>query len=129
MKIKTYEDLEIWKLSIEVTLDVYRISNAKQWGNDFSLRDQVRRAVVSIRDNIVEGFERNSNNEFIHYLKIAKGSTDEVRNQLFIFLKLGYVTKSEYKELSDKLFLLSNKAGSLITYFSSKKMSKEFLTR
>jgi four helix bundle protein len=129
MKVKTFEDLEIWKLSIEITLDIYRVSSNKKWRHDFSLCDQIRRAVISISSNIVEGFERNNNNEFIHYLKIAKGSAGEARNQLFIAAKLSYISETEYKELSEKLFLLSNKIGSLIAYLSAKRVNKEFLTR
>ena len=129
MKVKTFEDLEIWKLSIEITLDIYRVSAYGKWRRDFSLCDQIRRAVISISSNIVEGFERNNNNEFIHYLKIAKGSAGEVRNQLLIAMKLTYISEEEYKELSEKLFYLSNKIGKLITYLVSKKKSNEFLTR
>ena len=84
MKILKFEDLSIWKLSLRLTKEVYDLTAKKEFFADFGLKNQLRRAVVSISSNVVEGFEKNNNNEFIRYLKIAKGSVGEVRNQLYI---------------------------------------------
>jgi four helix bundle protein len=86
--MKSFEDLEIWKLSSEVALEIYKITNNEKFNKDYGLKEQIRRAVISISSNIVEGFERNGNNEFTHFLRIAKGSTGEVRSQLYIASKL-----------------------------------------
>ncbi len=129
MKISTFEDLEIWKLSIDITITVYHLTYREKFRKDYSLCDQIRRALISISSNIVEGFERNNNNEFIHYLKIAKGSAGEVRSQLFIAAKLNYFTQYEYEEISEKLLLLSNKIGRFIVYLLSKRKNHEFTTR
>ncbi len=83
MKFEKFEDLPIWKLSLKITRDVYDLASQPKFSRDFPLRDQIRRAIISVSSNIVEGFEKNNNNEFIRYLKISKGSAGEVRNQLF----------------------------------------------
>ena len=88
MKISAFTDLEIWKLSVEVTVAIYKITRNNEFKKDFGLVDQIRRAIISVSSNIAEGFERNNNNEFIQYLRIAKGSAGEVRSQLLVSLKL-----------------------------------------
>ena len=129
MKITRFEDLEIWKLSLRITKIVYDLTSKGKFSKDFGLRDQIRRAIISVSSNIVEGFEKNNNNEFIRFLKIAKGSAGEVRNQLCIALAVGYITKSEFKSLNKKMIDLANQMGSFVNYLIVKRKNKEFLTR
>ncbi len=129
MKISAFTDLDIWKLGIDVTVAIYKITRNNEFRKDFGLVDQIRRAIVSVSSNIAEGFERNNNNEFIQYLRVAKGSAGEVRTQLIIAFRLGYISQQEYSELEDKLILLSSKIGNFLTYLTKKKKSKEFTTR
>lgn len=75
MASKTFEDLEVWKKALEFSLKLYHISAEGPFKNDFGLKDQLRRASVSIVSNIAEGFERNGNREFIQFLSISKGSS------------------------------------------------------
>lgn len=128
MKIMRFEDLEIWKTSISVAKDIYNISSKKTFFKDFSLRDQIRRAIVSVSSNIAEGFEKNNNNELIHYLKISKGSLGEVRSQLYIALTLNYVNKPEFDILNNNLLNLASQLGKFISYLSQKRRNREFLT-
>lgn len=116
MKIKKFEELSIWKLSLKIAKLIYDISSKNKFSKDFSLRDQIRRAVISISSNIVEGFEKNNNNEFIRYLKIAKGSVGEVRNQLFISKEIGYINNEEFCRINNLLIDLANQIGSFISY-------------
>jgi four helix bundle protein len=98
-KIEKFEDLNIWKEGIILVTDIYKVlGNCK----DFGLKDQMQRAAVSIPSNIAEGFERNTNKEFIHYLFIAKGSTAELRTQLYIALNLKIIESSIGNELIDR---------------------------
>ena len=129
MKIRKFEDLKIWKLSLKITKKIYDLTSKSKFSRDFGLRDQIRRAIISVSSNIVEGFEKNNNNEFIRYLKIAKGSVGEVRNQLYIALMVGYITKTEFEELNRQLVDLSKQIGSFINYLVTKRKNKEFLTR
>lgn len=91
MKITKFEDLQIWQDAIEITKTVYLVTAQEKFNSDYPLRDQLRRAVISISSNIVEGFEKNNNNEFIRFLKIAKGSTGEARSQIYIAHMVGYI--------------------------------------
>ena len=87
-KIDKFEDLEVWKESMRLAVNLYRLLKECR---DFSLRDQMQRAAVSIPSNIAEGYERKSNKEFIHYLYISKGSCSELRTQLYLAIKTGIV--------------------------------------
>ncbi len=129
MKIQRFEDLKIWKLSLKITKDIYDLTNRKEFSKDFSLRDQIRRAIISVSSNIVEGFEKNNNNEFIRFLKIAKGSVGEVRNQLYIALAVDYITEQEFDKINKELEDLANQIGGFIVYLEKKRKNKEFLTR
>ena len=83
MRIESFEDLEIWKEARRLTTIIYRVSSGSKFSKDFALRDQIRRAVISIMSNIAEGFERSGNQEFVQFLYIAKGSCGEVRSQIY----------------------------------------------
>lgn len=126
MTIKNFEDLEIWKLSLELVREVYDRSAQGLLSKDYILRDQIRRAVISISSNIVEGFEKNNNNELIRYLKISKGSAGEARAQLIIAHTLNYITDEELKLTSNKMVNLSSQIGKFISYLELKRKNKEF---
>jgi four helix bundle protein len=107
MTITQFEDIEAWKLGRELTRAVYRVSKTGEFGRDYALRDQIRRAAVPITSNIAEGFERDGNREFVQALAIAKGSAGEVRSQLYVALDEGYVTEAEFGSLRDKCLQVS----------------------
>ncbi len=121
MKIIKFEDLKIWQSALNVTKEIYDITSKKEFSRDFSLRDQIRRAIISVSSNIVEGFEKNNNNEFIRFLKITKGSIGEVRNQLYIALAVNYINKEEFEKLNSELVDLANQVGRLISYLQKQK--------
>jgi len=77
-KIKRFEDLLVWQKAMDLCREIYRVTSLGSFAKDWGLRDQVRRAAVSIPSNIAEGFERHSAQELSHYLNIAKGSAGEV---------------------------------------------------
>ena len=99
MKIAHFEDLRVWQKSRDLALDVYRASSAGQFARDPTLRDQIRRAVVSVMSNIAEGFERYSRPEFRNFLSIARGSVSEVRSQLHLAHRLAYIPDEEFRAL------------------------------
>jgi four helix bundle protein len=129
MKIQKFEDLNIWKTSLFITKQVYDLTAKEKFSKDFGLRDQLRRAIVSVSSNIVEGFEKNNNNEFVRFLKISKGSAGETRNQLHIAFVVGYITSAEFKKISDELEVLSAQIGKFISYLVQKKKNGEFLAK
>ncbi len=129
MKIIKFEDLDVWKLSLKLTKLIYDTSSTKEFSKDFELKNQIRRAIISVSSNIVEGFEKNNNNEFIRYLKIAKGSVGEVRNQLYISLTIKYLNRSEFDLLNRELESLSKQLGGFIYYLLRKRENKEFVNK
>ena len=126
VKIVKFEDLPIWKKAIKLTRDIYDITAIGKFAKDFGLRDQIKRAIVSVSSNIVEGFEKNNNNEFIRYLKIAKGSVGEVRNQLYIAFAVGYLSRKKFDYLNSELVDLAKQIGSFISYLERKRKRGEF---
>ncbi|MFH1255011.1 MAG: four helix bundle protein [bacterium] len=94
MKIVKFEDIIAWKKAGELTINIYKEFKDCR---DFSFRDQIQRAAVSIMNNIAEGFERRTNKEFIYFLYIAKGSCGELRSILYLAIKLKYISEESFK--------------------------------
>ena len=107
MPIKNFEELEIWKDARALTITIYLLTREPKFAKDFALRDQIRRAMVSIMSNIAEGFERGGNQEFIQFLYVAKGSCGEVRSQLYVAMDQGYVDQKVVDDLLTSLKRLS----------------------
>ena len=112
MQIKNFEELEIWKDARHLTQEVYMISKASPFSKDYGLRDQIRRASVSIMSNIAEGFERGGNQEFVQFLYIAKGSCGEVRSQLYVALDQEYVDR----KVTDDLLVILKRLSVMIKH-------------
>jgi four helix bundle protein len=115
---KKFEEMEVWKKSRELNREIYGISNGAGFCRDFSLRDQIRRASISIMSNIAEGFERDGKKEFIHFLAIAKGSAGEVRSQLYIALDQNYISPEIFENLIVKITEIGKMLKGLIGYLS-----------
>jgi four helix bundle protein len=115
-KIARFEDIEAWKAARELTKTIYRASSAGEFGRDFGLRDQIRRASVSILSNIAEGFEREGDKEFLQFLSMVKGSCGEVRAQLYVALDQGYVSDEQFHVVSDKAISISKMISGLMSY-------------
>ena len=113
--IYRFEDLDAWKIARELTRDVYRITQADEFSRDFGLKNQIRKASVSVMSNIAEGFERDGNREFCNFLSIGKGSAGEVRSQLYVALDQDYVTRSEF----DHIYLKAQESGRVIAGLSN----------
>src|SRR5882724_10314335 len=95
-KIKKFEELVSWTKARSLTKEVCDATSAGQFVRDFGLRDQIRRAVVSILSNIAEGLERGGDREFLQFLAIAKGSCGEVRAQLYVALDQNYLSEAQF---------------------------------
>ncbi|SRR5579884_1357285 len=116
MSIDHFEDLEVWKESRALAASVYKVTGERGFASDFGLRDQIRRAAVSVMSNIAEGFERGGNAEFIQFLYIAKGSCGEVRSQLYVAKDQSYLSEKEFNELFKSFKRLSVMLNNLIVY-------------
>ena len=100
--INKYEEIVGWQKARELTKFIYALSGQGKFTRDFGLKDQIRRAAVSIMSNIAEGFERGGTGEFIQFLSIAKGSVGEVITQLHIAYDLKYLDYKEFEHLINK---------------------------
>ncbi|TAL22175.1 MAG: four helix bundle protein [Nitrospirae bacterium] len=109
-----YRELNVWKESKGLAVRIYQITQSAVFGKDFGLRDQIRRAAVSVPSNIAEGDERGSNRDAVRFLYIAKGSLAELQTQLDIAFEIGYLKKEELTELFDKSMAIGKMLGSLI---------------
>jgi len=116
MPVKNFEELEIWKEARKLTRAIYQLTKREKFSRDFSLRDQIQRAVVSIMSNIAEGFERDGNQEFVQFLYVAKASCGEVRSQLYVAFDQGYILKADSEESIVAFRRLSGMIGNLIRY-------------
>jgi four helix bundle protein len=106
-KIESFEDLRVWQKGIELVKQIYLVTGDGELKRDFGLRDQLRRAAVSVPTNIAEGFERSSRKEYLLFLNIAKGSAGEVRSLLRVALEVGYMDQLKYDQLRDAVLTLS----------------------
>ena len=114
--IESFEEIEAWKSARELTNLVYDLTDKGLFTKDFGLRDQIRRAVVSVLSNITEGFESQNDKTFVRYLFIAKGSAGEVRAQLYIALDRKYVDRTEFSECKEKANQTSRLIAAFIKY-------------
>lgn len=96
--ISNFEDLPVWKLARKLTILVYGITNSPVFGRDYGLRDQIRRASISMMSNIAEGFEHETQAQFISYLGRSKASAGEIRCQLYIALDLNYISEVQFQK-------------------------------
>jgi four helix bundle protein len=111
MKIDRFEDIIAWQKAKELTISIYKEFKDSK---DFWFKDQIQRAAVSIMNNIAEGFERKTNNEFKHFLYIAKGSCGEVRSMLYLAKELNTITKESFTEKYDQSEEISKILSGLI---------------
>lgn len=121
MKINRFEDLEIWKMSTQIAIDVFNLCKEKPLNSDFGTKDQIQRAAFSISNNISEGFEYDNNADFIKFLRYAKGSAGELRSQLYVLNQAGLIPNDFYNNKYNELITLSVKIKNLITYLTEKK--------
>jgi four helix bundle protein len=117
--IERFEDLEIWKKARELCKLIYTYTKKELFSRDFKLVAQIRSSCGSIMDNVAEGFERGGNKEFSQFIWIAKGSSGEVRSQLYRALDNNYITQEEFLQAYNLSSEISSMSKNLIDYLSS----------
>jgi four helix bundle protein len=98
-RIERFEDIRAWQKARELVKSIYQITGKEDFARDYSLKDQIRRASISVMSNIAEGFSRQTDREFIQFLHVAKGSASEVQSQLHLACDLEYISQATLKEL------------------------------
>ena len=114
--IKTFEDIEVWKLARELNKVVYSFVRKAEFSKDLRFVSQITAAAGSLMDNIAEGFEREGNKEFIQFLFVSKGSCGEVQSQLYRAFDCGYITQEELENAMLTAKTISTKIKNFITY-------------
>ncbi|CAN5834610.1 four helix bundle protein [soil metagenome] len=118
-KFSKFEEILAWQKANEITLQIYQITSDSNFSKDYGLKDQIRRASVSIMANIAEGHGRRTNVEFANFLNIARGSVAEVQSHLYIALGLNYINQKQFDELYQVLTEISRMLLSLAQYLRS----------
>ena len=118
-KFKSFEEITSWQKSRLFNKRIYEITENIGFKRDFDLVRQIRRASISISSNIAEGFERNTDKEFVYFLYISKASAGEVRSQLYLALDLNYISKIEFDELYLNVSDISKLLSGFIKYLEN----------
>jgi four helix bundle protein len=112
--MKRFEDLEVYQKAFEFSIKIYRITSLKTF--DYTIKNQIQRAALSIPINIAEGFELQSNKQFVKFLYISKGSSGEVRSLLRICERLEFIDNKKVKELIIEVEDISKQLSKFINY-------------
>jgi len=118
--VERFEELEVWQRARELANLIYDLSDTGLFARDFGLRDQMRRAVVSVMSNIAEGFESRTQGLFIEFLGRAKGSSGELRSQLYIAHDRKYLNQHDFDVAFNLAETCSKQLTRLIQYLNSK---------
>ena len=119
--VKSFEDLTVWKDARKFTNKIYNLTNKFPKEELYGLTSQIRRATVSIMANIAEGFDRRSDKELSNFLSIARASSSEVQNDLYIALDLKYISEEEFKKMYAEAKEIAKQINGLMTYLKSGK--------
>ncbi len=119
-RFNTLEDILLWKKAHQAILHLYKLTEGELFSRDFALKNQMRRAAISISSNIAEGLDRKSNKEFCHFPTISKASSSELRSQLILAKDLNYVWEREFLQLKQNLIEINKMAAGLIRYLEQK---------
>lgn len=115
-RMDCFEEVGAWSKARELAQSVYAITNEERFARDFGLRNQIRKAAISVMANIAEGFERNGNAEFAQFLAVAKGSAGEVRAQLYVALDQGYIDQIVFDRVAETTREIGRMLAGLMSY-------------
>ena len=122
---KSFEEIEVWQKSRVLANKIFALTLEGSFSKDFKLRDQINGSSGSIMDNIAEGFERGSKQEFIHFLSIAKGSAGETRSQLYRAFDQSYIDTGVFEKLKSEVESISSMLNKLMSYLNNSKIKGE----
>ncbi|MFN3480677.1 MAG: four helix bundle protein [Thermodesulfovibrionales bacterium] len=111
MGYQNFKELKVWQEAKVLAVDIYKLTAQGKFSKDFGLKEQIQRSSVSIASNIAEGYECNSDKDFIRFLMIAKGSLGELRTQLEIAKEIDYIDENLFNDFESRC----NKIGAMLT--------------
>jgi four helix bundle protein len=110
-----FKELRVWQKGKDLTIFIYEITASGKFAKDYGLRDQMRRAAISIPSNIAEGDERETDREAVRYFYIAKGSSAELLTQVIIAFEIGYISEEIFNEIERRCKEVSSMLSKLIS--------------
>ncbi|MFQ5902737.1 MAG: four helix bundle protein [Candidatus Binatia bacterium] len=116
MKIERFEDIDSWREARTLVRMIYEVTKQEGFSRDFELKNQIRRAAIAVMSNIAEGFDRQSNREFIQFLVIARASVSEVKSRLYVALDQDYIDKKTFQDGYSKSTTIVNLINGLLRY-------------
>ncbi len=125
MRINRFEEIEAWQLARKLTQAVYKFTKKPKFTSDYGLKDRIQRAAGSSMHNIAEGFDSESNVEFMRFLRYAKRSCTEVQSQLYIALDQKYIESKEFEEAFDLVAQTRAAIHGFIRYLEKYKKQKK----
>ena len=125
MKIERFEDIEAWQLARQLTHKVYGLTRKAKFSRDFGLRGQIQDAAGSSMHNIAEGFDSETNPEFVRFLRYAKRSCTEVQSELYVALDQQYITNDEFQDVYDHAGRTRAATRGFIKYLLAYKQEKK----
>jgi four helix bundle protein len=124
--IRRFEEIEAWQTARELTQLVYDLSNQGSFARDYALRDQMRRAAISVMSNIAEGFESRTRPLFVQFLGVAKGSAGELRAQSYVAFDVGYLSEEQFQQLFDLVDKCSRQLSRFIRHLQNEPVNRIF---
>ena len=121
MKINKFEDIKAWQEARELTRKIYALTRISAFCHDYGLADQIRRASISIMANIAEGFDSNSDAQFINFLSYSQRSASELQSHLYVALDQGYISNEKFNGFYNKAEEIKRLLGGFIKYLKTKK--------
>ena len=115
-KIQRFEDLDVWQKSAALYKDISVLYEQGKLKNDFTAKDQLKRAALSISKNIAEGYEYENNLQFIRFLKYAKGSAGELRSMISILYERELIGETQSKKLIQDVTFISQSIKNFMKY-------------
>ncbi len=116
--MSSYKELIVWQKSIQLVIDIYKLTKKFPKEETYGLSSQMQRAVVSIPSNIAEGNDRNSSKEFSQFLRIARGSLAELETQIIISEKLGYTNQEQIAHILNNCYEIGRMINGLLAKFN-----------
>jgi four helix bundle protein len=123
--VTRFEDLKVWQEARELSKQVYELSRSPAFCADRALVDQIRRAAVSVMNNVAEGFDSGSQTEFRKFLRYAIRSTSEVQSCLYVTKDQNYISETEFRTVYTAAVLIKHKAGALVRRLSAHSRSRQ----
>ena len=124
MKIERFEDIEAWQLARELTKGVYHLTKMPAFAHDYGLKRQIQEAAGSAMHNIAEGFDAETNTEFLRFLRYAKRSCTEVQSELYVALDEAYISMSEFQDAYEQARRARTAIRGFINYLKKYETSK-----